>query len=130
MNKYIYIAILILVFTVSSAIVYYKNEAKNYKRDYDELSKDYIDAMSKLDQQEKSMNEYKEAIKKQTDELSKLNDSRIVYENDLNTLKQELSNLNLEQEIKQNPAIIKVVITKKINDKFKEIEEVTKWNIL
>lgn len=126
MNKYIYIAILILVFTVSSAIVYYKNEAKNYKRDYDELSKDYIDAMSKLDQQEKSMNEYKEAIKKQTDELSKLNDSRIVYENDLNTLKQELSNLNLEQEIKQNPAIIKVVITKKINDKFKEIEEVTK----
>lgn len=126
MNKYIYIAILILVFTVSSAIVYYKNEAKNYKRDYDELSKDYVDAMSKLEQQERSMNEYKEAIKKQTDELSKLNDSRIVYENDLNTLKQELSNLNLEQEIKQNPAIIKVVITKKINDKFKEIEEVTK----
>lgn len=128
-EKYKYAIILTLIFLITSTIIFYKNKSEKLSLELENIHQNYSQALDKIKQQERSIAEYKESIKRQDDKLKIINDKSISYEKELNSLKSEVKSFNIKEEIKKDPAKVKIFINEKINKQFNDINELTKWKL-
>lgn len=130
LNKYKYAIILTLLFITFTTIFYYKNNSEILDLQLQKSISDNQLLLDKIKEQEKSITEYKESVKRQADKLKELNDKSISYESDIESLKKEVKKYNIKESIKTKPEETKFFINDKINNQFNEISELTLWKIL
>lgn len=125
LNKYKYAIILTLLFITFTTIFYYKNNSEILDLQLQKSISDNQLLLDKIKEQEKSITEYKESVKRQADKLKELNDKSISYESDIESLKKEVKKYNIKESIKTKPEETKFFINDKINNQFNEISELT-----